>query len=405
MAVTGNPGLAELAPYPFERLRALLADLEPPADLPPVRLSIGEPQHPVPQLITEALKDGAGDSLGRYPASAGSVELRETITNWIRQRYGLADQAMSAERHVLPVAGTREALFAATQALLDRDRKPLVMMPNPFYQIYEGAAWLAGGAPVYLNTWADGQGLPDLDAITESTWARCGLIYLCSPGNPGGQVIPLDFWKRLFDLRDRHGFVIAADECYSELYRDENQPPLGLLEACQRAGRDDFNGCLVFHSLSKRSNAPGLRAGFVAGDSQLISRFASYRTYQGCALPLHTQAAAMVAWRDEAHVLANRDAYREKFQLASSRLQGVAPYAEPAAGFYVWLPVPEGDDENFARRLYAAQGVTVLPGRYLSRPTEQGDPGAGHVRLALVAPSGICEDALNRIRNFLIHQY
>lgn len=405
MAVIGNPGLAELAPYPFERLRALLADTKPPADLEPVRLSIGEPQHPVPPLITDALKTGVAESLGRYPASAGSGELRETIASWIRQRYALPDQAMCAERHVLPVAGTREALFAVTQALLDPARRPLVLMPNPFYQIYEGAAWLAGGAPVYLNTWADGQGLPDLDAVSESTWARCGLIYLCSPGNPGGQVIPLDFWKRLFALQDRHGFVIAADECYSELYRDENQPPLGLLEACRQSGRDDFNGCLVFHSLSKRSNAPGLRAGFVAGDARLISHFARYRTYQGCALPLHTQDAAMAAWRDEAHVLANRDAYREKFRLASARLQGIAPYEEPAAGFYVWLPVPGGDEEDFTRRLYAARGVTVLPGRYLSRPTEQGDPGARHVRLALVAPLGICEDALNRIRDFLTHQY
>ncbi len=405
MATPRNPALAQLHPYPFERLRTLLAGSEPPSRLKPVALSIGEPQHPAPSFVARALQDSVADSLGRYPASAGLPVLREGLAAWLRQRFHLMPAAMDAERHVLPVAGTREALFAVTQALLDPGSKPLVLMPNPFYQIYEGAALLAGGQPVYLNTHAGTDGLPDLDAVSEETWARCGLVYLCSPGNPNGRVIPQSVWDRLLALRERHGFVIAADECYSELYRDEAQPPLGLLGACRAFGNDAYRGCLVFHSLSKRSNLPGLRAGLVAGDAELIAAFARYRTYQGCALPQHTQQAALAAWQDEDHVRANRAAYRDKFGMATRLLQDIAPYREPEAGFYIWLPVPDGDDEAFARRLYAREAVTVLPGRYLSRPTPDGDPGAGHVRLALVAEAGICEDALERIRDFIQHHY
>ncbi|RZU98443.1 succinyldiaminopimelate transaminase [Spiribacter vilamensis] len=400
----GQPGLARLQPYPFERLRALLAGIEPPSEPAPVPLSIGEPKHPVPASIASALKDGVAESLGRYPASAGLPELREAIAGWLGQRFRLDDTAVDPDRHILPAAGTREALFAVTQALLDPADRPDVFMPNPFYQIYEGAALLAGGRPRMLNTDAD-SGLPVIEAVSDADWARCGLIYLCSPGNPTGRIIPQAFWQRLFRLQARHGFVIAADECYSELYRDESHPPLGLLQACAAEGRHGFEGCLVFHSLSKRSNVPGLRSGFIAGDARLIQAFRAYRTYQGCALPLHVQKASVAAWSDETHVRANRDAYREKFRRARAILADVAPYREPEAGFYIWLPVPGGDDEAFTRALYAATGITVLPGRYLSRPTADGDPGAGHVRMALVADTAVCEDAMRRIRQFIEQTY
>ena len=400
ISVPGQPGLARLQPYPFQRLRTLLSGIQPPADPPPVPLSIGEPKHPVPRLIADALHDGIAESLGRYPASAGQPELRESIATWLTRRFRLGDGGIEPERQILPAAGTREALFGVTQALLDPSDRPDVFMPNPFYQIYEGAALLAGGRPRLLNTDAE-SGLPGIEEIDETEWARCGLIYLCTPGNPTGRIIPQAFWARLFQLQARHGFVIVADECYSELYRDESQPPLGLLQACVADGRDDFEGCLIFHSLSKRSNVPGLRSGFIAGDARLIEAFQAYRTYQGCALPLHVQKASIAAWSDESHVYANREAYREKFRSARTILADVAPYREPEAGFYIWLPVPGGDDEAFTRRLYAATGITVLPGRYLSRPTAEGDPGAGHVRMALVADTAVCEDAMRRIREFI----
>lgn len=395
----GNPGLAGLHAYPFQRLRGLLEGIRPDPGATPVALSIGEPKHPVPGFVAEALRAGVHSGLARYPATAGMPELRAGIARWLRWRFQLTGTGIDADRHILPAAGTREALFAVTQALLDPAQRPGVFMPNPFYQIYEGAALLAGGRPRMLNPGADG--LPDLDAIGERDWGTCGLIYLCSPANPTGHVLTQAFWERLFAIRDRHGFVIAADECYSELYRDENDPPLGLLQACQAAGRDDFEGCLVFHSLSKRSNLPGLRSGFIAGDPALIRAFAAYRTYQGCALPHHVQQASLAAWGDEVHVRDNRAAYRAKFIRARQLLGGVAPYAEPEAGFYIWLPVAGGDDEAFTRSLYARTGISVLPGRYLSRPTPQGDPGAGHVRLALVAEQAICEDALLRMRRFI----
>jgi N-succinyldiaminopimelate aminotransferase len=400
----GQPGLRHLHPYPFERLRALLADTTPPSDYAPVALSIGEPRHPVPERITNAAAQALHDSLGRYPASIGEPALRETIAEWLVRRFGLGTERIDPERHILPAAGTREALFAVTQALLDPADRPAVAMPNPFYQIYEGAALLAGGIPHLMNTDA-ASGLPRLDDWQADDWARCGLIYLCSPGNPTGQVIPQRFWEELFAQQDRHGFVIAADECYSELYRDESNPPLGLLEACRAAGRDDFAGCLVFHSLSKRSNVPGLRSGFIAGDARLIKAFRAYRTYQGCALPAHVQQASRAAWEDETHVAANRAAYRDKFERAAAVLGELCAYRDPEAGFYLWLPVPDGDDEAFTRGLYRRTGVSVLPGRYLSRPTPQGDPGAGHVRLALVAEPAVCDDALERIRAFIEHSY
>lgn len=397
----GNPGLERLQPYPFQRLRALLDGIQAPTGVTPVPLSIGEPKHPAPDFIAETLRQAIDSGISRYPATLGTDALREGIAEWLQWRFKLPAGAINPATQVLPAAGTREALFAVTQALVDPVDRPGVIMPNPFYQIYEGAALLAGGEPIYLNTDAESDELPDLESIDAATWDRCGLVYICSPGNPSGRVLPQAFWNRLFTLQDQHGFLIAADECYSELYRDEDAPPLGLLAACHKAGRGDYTGCLVFHSLSKRSNVPGLRSGFIAGDATLIRDFAAYRTYQGCALPLHTQQASLVAWKDEVHVRANRAAYREKFNVATQLLQDVVPYREPEAGFYLWLPVPGGDDEAFTRALFAATGVTVLPGRYLSRPTAAGDPGAGHVRLALVAETGICEDALGRIRDFI----
>jgi len=396
-----HPGLARLQPYPFQRLRGLLEGVTPPADVTPVALSIGEPRHPVPEFITETLRQAIDTSIGRYPATLGTESLRSGIAEWLEWRFSLPSGGIDAATQILPAAGTREALFAVTQALVDPAERPGVIMPNPFYQIYEGAARLAGAEPIYLNTDPGSDELPDIDRIDAATWRRCGLIYLCSPGNPNGRVLPQSFWARLFALQDTHGFIIAADECYSELYRDEAAAPLGLLAACQAAGRPEYTGCLVFHSLSKRSNVPGLRSGFIAGDAQLIRDFAAYRTYQGCALPLHVQQASLMAWKDETHVRENRAAYRTKFAVASRLLQDVIPYREPEAGFYLWLSIPGGDDEAFARQLYATTGVTVLPGRYLSRPTAAGDPGAGRVRLALVAETGICEDALGRIRQFI----
>ncbi len=395
-----NAGLEYLQPYPFQRLQWLLKDVTPTAELEAIRLSIGEPKHPTPHCIVEALLEQTAAGIGIYPASAGLPALRETIAAWLNRRYALGPHGIDAESQIVPVAGTREGLFAVTQALVDPAKKPLVMMPNPFYQIYEGAALLAGAQPVLLNTTATSGHLPAFEHLRESDWARCGLIYLCSPGNPNGKVLPLGFWKDLLARQQQHGFVIVADECYAELYRDESQPPLGLLEACRRLGNDAYTGCLVFHSLSKRSNAPGLRSGFVAGDRELLDAFRRYRTYHGCALPHHVQAASIAAWSDEQHVRENRQAYRQKFDRASDVLQAALPYPEPEAGFYLWLPVPGGDDEAFARQLYEQMAITVLPGRYLSRPTPEGDPGAGHVRIALVAEAEICEDALARINAF-----
>lgn len=396
-----NPGIASLQPYPFERLRALIGDVSPPKAMTPTPLSIGEPQHPTPALITQALADHSAESLGKYPATLGLPALRECIADWLIKRFNLSPKAIDPNQNILPASGTREALFAVTQALLDPQEKPAVFMPNPFYQIYEGAALLAGGQPVFLNADERSDQLPDLRSVSKAQWKRCGIIYVCTPGNPSGRVIPQWFWEQLFALQDEHGFIIAADECYSELYRDETSPPLGLLSACQAAGRDRFDGCLVFHSLSKRSNAPGLRSGFIAGDAELIKAFGRYRTYQGCAQPLHVQHASIAAWQDEAHVRDNREAYRRKFQMASALIQPIQPYREPEAGFYIWLPVPSGDDEAFTRGLYQHTGVTVLPGSYLSRETARGNPGAGYVRIALVAAPAICEDALQRMADFL----
>jgi N-succinyldiaminopimelate aminotransferase len=394
-----NPDLERLHPYPFERLRTLLADATPPADRVHVALSIGEPRHPVPALVRDALVD-ALDGLGRYPVTAGNPELRQAIADWCTRRFTLPANALDPERHLLPVSGSREALFAFTQAAIDRSLDALVAMPNPFYQIYEGATLLAGAQPHYLACTADNGFIPDFDAVPDAIWRRCQLLFVCNPGNPTGAVMDQATLVRLLELAERHDFIVASDECYSELYIDEAKPPPGLLQAAITAGHDGFERCVVFNSLSKRSSVPGLRSGFVAGDARLIERFRLYRSYHGATLPPPSQAASTAAWRDEAHVVDNRDRYREKFNAVAPILGEVLQVEVPPAGFYLWPEVP-GDDRTFARDLFAAQHVTVLPGQFLSRPTADGDPGFGRVRIALVAPLADCVKAAGRIRDHL----
>jgi N-succinyldiaminopimelate aminotransferase len=390
-----NPRLPLLRPYPFERLRALLAGATPPARLRHIPLSIGEPRHAPPAFVLEALA-GALDTLGSYPQAIGLPELRATIARWLERRFALPAAAVDPETMVLPVNGTREGLFAFAQAVVDAGcPSPAVLMPNPFYQIYEGAALLAGAEPVYLDCDAASAYLPDLEAVPAATWARCQLLYLCSPGNPSGAVMPIDYLRRALELAQRHGFVIAADECYSEIYAEESRPPPGLLQAAYAAGNTAFERCVAFHSLSKRSSLPGLRSGFVAGDARILAAFRLYRTYHGCAVPVHTQLASIAAWRDEAHVVENRRLYREKFAAVVPLLRAAFEVDAPQGAFYLWPKV--GDDERFARGLFERQHVTVLPGSYLSRATPAGDPGRGRVRISLVASLEDCLEAARRI--------
>jgi N-succinyldiaminopimelate aminotransferase len=392
-----NPRLARLQPYPFEQLRALLAGITPPA-LAPIRLSIGEPQHATPALIRQALTDHL-DGLAVYPTTAGLDLLRETMAAWFTRRYRLPH--LDPASQVVPVNGTREALFSFAQAVVDVSRpSPLVVCPNPFYQIYEGAALLAGAETAFLNQTAeDGFGL-DLDSLKEDQWRRTQLLYVCTPGNPTGRVLTLDEWRAIFDRSDQYGFVIASDECYSEIYGDEHAPPLGGLEAAHRLGRKDFRHLVVFASLSKRSNAPGLRSGSVAGDATLVRQFLLYRTYHGCAMSLAVQHASIAAWRDETHVRDNRARYREKFATLVPMLKGAIEAPAPDAGFYVWARVPGGDDPRFVRDLFAATHVTVLPGQYLARDAHGVNPGRGYVRIALVPEIGECVEAARRIVEF-----
>jgi N-succinyldiaminopimelate aminotransferase len=389
-----NSRLQQLQPYPFEKLRALLAGLTPAPT--PIRLSIGEPQHPTPAFIGQAIA-GHLDGLSVYPATAGVDRLREAIAGWFVRRYGL--KALDPQTQVLPVNGTREALFAFGQAVIDPSRpNPAVVSPNPFYQIYEGAAVLAGAEPLFLNQAAGNGFALALDSLSSGQWARTQLLYVCSPANPSGRVLTLDEWRTLFDRSDRYGFVIASDECYSEIYGD--RAPLGALEAAQQLGRDRFTNLVVFNSLSKRSNAPGLRAGAVAGDAALLQRFLLYRTYHGCAMSLVAQHASMAAWNDESHVEENRHLYRQKFDALVPMLQGVIDVPRPEAGFYLWARVPGGDDETFARDLFAATHVTVLPGQYLARDAHGSNPGRGYVRMALVPDLAQCVEAAGRIVGF-----
>ncbi|WP_048306348.1 succinyldiaminopimelate transaminase [Halomonas sp. PR-M31] len=399
-----NPELDALKPYPFERLKALMAGVTPPADLTHIPLSIGEPQHAPPTSVLESLNHHVG-AVARYPSTLGLPELRATIADWATRRFNLAPQSLDPQRQVLPVNGTREAIFAFVQAALDRSRPARVAVPNPFYQIYEGATLLAGGQPLYLDCRADKGFLPDLEAVPAAAWREVQLVFVCSPGNPTGAVTPLEDFKRLIALADEHDFIVASDECYSELYLDESAPPPGLLEACAALGRHDYRRCIVFHSLSKRSNLPGLRSGFVAGDEALIAPFARYRTYHGCAMSLQVQQASTVAWGDEAHVQANREIYRQTFAAVVECLAPVLDFPSPQASFYLWPAVPDGDDETFARELYSQQHVTVLPGRYMSRESSQGNPGNGRVRMALVADPDTTLEAARRIRRFIEEHY
>jgi N-succinyldiaminopimelate aminotransferase len=394
-----NPDLDRLHPYPFERLASLLAG-QTGASAPIIDLAIGEPRHPAPAFILETLAQVLPEA-SRYPATRGTAVLREAIAAWLARRYALPAAAVDPERHVLPVNGTREALFAIAQCVVDRRHgDAAVVMPNPFYQIYEGAALLAGAQPCFVSCDAGNGYRPRFADVPESVWRRCQLLYLCSPANPAGVVLAEAELRALLELSDRHGFVIAADECYAEIYPDEDAPPAGLLQAAWGAGRADFRNCLVFHSLSKRSSVPGLRSGFVAGDADLIRRFLRYRTYHGSAMPPPVQAASAAAWSDDGHARANRCLYREKFDAVLTVLGTRPGVARPAGGFYLWPRVPV-DDEQFAKILYARCGVRVLPGSYLGRADGGVNPGAGHVRIALVAELDACVRAARHIGDTL----
>lgn len=385
-----NPHLEKLHPYPFEKLARLKAGITPPAGKREIVLAIGEPKDPPPAFIAETLAAHLG-ALSRYPSTRGLPELREAISSWLKRRFGVS---LDPEREILPVAGTREALFSFAQAVIDRSQNPLVLIPNPFYQIYEGAAILAGAEPYYLNATTGGRFLPDFDAVPESIWKRCQLLYLCTPHNPTGGVIPLEILQRLIDKAHRYDFLIASDECYSEIYRET--PPPGLLAAAAKMGNDRFSRCLIFHSLSKRSSAPGLRSGFVAGDAEVLERYYRYRTYHGATLPLPAQYASIAAWQDEAHVEENRRRYRRRFEIAAEILK-ITP---PEATFYSWLKTPV-DDQAFARELFARENVTVLPGSFLARTFQGQNPGKGYVRIAWVYPEEVCQETASRIASVL----
>ena len=392
-----NPLLARLHPYPFERLRELTRGIQPNPALRPIGLGIGEPRHATPALIEEAIRSHL-DGLSRYPATAGEPALREACAGWMQRRYGVA---VDAATQVLPVNGSREALFALAQTVVDPTRPgATVLCPNPFYQIYEGAALLAGAQTAFVNSDPARNFAADWDSVPDAVWARTQLLYVCSPGNPTGAVMPLAEWERLFALSDRHGFVIASDECYSEIYfRDE--PPLGSLQAAQALGRVGFPRLVALTSLSKRSNVPGMRSGFVAGDAAVLKQFLLYRTYHGSAMSPVVQAASSAAWNDEEHVVANRALYRRKFAEVTPLLAGVMDVALPDAGFYLWARVSDGDDVAFALRLLAQYNVAVLPGSLLARESGGINPGAGRVRMALVASVDECLEAARRIVSFL----
>lgn len=391
-----NPDLGKLQPYPFERLRELLAGASPPAQLPHVNLSIGEPKHATPPFIFEALTK-ALPGLAQYPSTIGVPELREAIAAWLARRFELP--VVDPATQVLPVNGSREALFAFAQAVVDRSRDALVISPNPFYQLYEGATLLAGALPLYLPTTPDNGFRMEFGRVTPDEWRRVQLVYVCSPANPTGRVMTLDEWRELFELSDRYGFVIASDECYSEIYFDEARPPLGGLQAARRLGRDGFPRLVAFGSLSKRSNVPGLRSGFVAGDAAVLKKFLLYRTYHGNAMSPPVQAASIAAWKDEAHVRENRRLYATKFAQATPIIARVLATSLPEAAFYLWARTPI-DDTEYARRLYAECNVTVLPGSFLARARDGLNPGAGFVRIALVAGVDEALDAARRIAEF-----
>lgn len=392
-----NPNLFRLHPYPFQKLRDLFKGVAPNTSLKPINLSIGEPKHDTPQLIKDAfITNLAG--LASYPTTAGETVLRQSIADWLVRRYGIP--APDIEKSIIPVNGSREALFAFAQAVIDTTHlAPVVISPNPFYQIYEGAALLAGAEPYFLNTLPENDFRMDYASVPESVWQRTQLMYVCSPGNPTGKVMSLDDWREVFELADKYGFVIASDECYSEIYFNEAQPPLGALQAAHLLGRSDYN-LVMFSSLSKRSNVPGMRSGFVAGDSKILEKFLLYRTYHGCAMNPSVQAASVAAWNDEIHVVENRRLYAEKFSTVTPMLSQCMDVGLPDAAFYLWAKVPM-PDTVFVRGLYEQFNVTVLPGSYLAREASGVNPGEGFVRIALVAPINDCVEAANRIRQYL----
>jgi N-succinyldiaminopimelate aminotransferase len=391
-----NPDLQRLQPYPFQKLARLFGATSANPAYQPVNLHIGEPKHATPQFIKDALVSGL-DGLANYPTTVGSETLRGTIATWLASRYGIP--LPDAKTQVLPVNGSREALFAFAQAVIDRSKAaPVVVCPNPFYQIYEGAAFLAGATPHFLNTFPEDDFALDFQQLPEEVWQRTQLIYVCSPGNPNGRVMPLEEWRTLFDMSDRHGFIIAADECYSEIYFGENKP-LGALQAAQLLGRGDYTNLVVFSSLSKRSNVPGMRSGFVAGDAGILERFALYRTYHGCAMNPAIQSASIAAWKDEKHVAENRHLYAEKFAKVIALLAPALPVSKPDAGFYLWIRTPI-DDTAYAQQLYRDYNVSVLPGSYLAREAQGVNPGANFIRLALVANLEETLEAARRIAEF-----
>ena len=398
-----NTGLEKLHPYPFEKLAQLKLETSVITDAKHIDLSIGEPKHTTPELILNELQKQLPRAAS-YPTTQGTDALRQAIAEWLIKRFKLPDNSMTAERNILPVNGTREALFAFAQCVIDSNsshsKAPIVISPNPFYQIYEGAALLAKAEPYYINCVEANGFLPDFDAVPEDIWQRCQLVYLCSPGNPTGAVLGHDTLGKLLKLADQYDFIIAADECYSEIYLDEDSPPTGLLQAASNLGRNDYRRCVVFHSLSKRSNVPGMRSGFVAGDGELIQTFLRYRTYHGCSMPIYTQMASIVAWQDEDHVRENRILYRQKFDAVLNILKPVMNVIKPDASFYLWPETPVSDIE-FAVGLYSRRNITVLPGSFLSRSISTGNPGKNRIRVALVADIDQCIEAAERICEYI----
>lgn len=395
-----NSNLSQLHPYPFEKLAQLFVGCEPPEDKPIIHWSVGEPKHPVPAFIQEAVAENLS-GLSKYPLTIGERQLRETIARWLNRRFKLGDGTVDPDRNILPVNGTREALFAIAQCVVDPKPDALVLMPNPFYQIYEGAALLAGAIPWFVNLDEANGFLPDFSEISPAIWNRCQLMYICTPGNPAGATMSTKALCEVIELAHKHNFVVASDECYSELYPFEDSPPPGLLQASHEMGNENFSRCIVFHSLSKRSSVPGMRSGFVAGDAEILEKFRLFRTYHGCAMSPPFQVASNLAWGDEEHVIENRRLYRTKFEKVidivdcpQMRLQN------PHGGFYLWAPTPV-DDKQFARELYQRENLVVLPGSFLSRIAHGKDPGARRVRMALVAPLDECIEAAKRLRGFL----
>ena len=394
-----NPDLNRLHPYPFEKLAQLKAGIVPDKALSHIALSIGEPRHAPPALVLEELVRSL-NKIANYPLTKGIPELRQSIANWLCRRFKLPADSMDIEKNILPVNGTREALFAFAQAMIKRDDNALILMPNPFYQIYEGAAILAGAEPSFYNTTAETNYLPDFEAISDERWRHCQLIYICTPGNPTGAVISKQQMKWLINKAEKFDFIIASDECYSEIYFDDNKQPCGLLEAASEMGNSEYKRCVVFHSLSKRSNLPGLRSGFVAGDAQIMQAFLKYRTYHGSAMSGHHQYASICAWNDEQHVTESREIYRQKFNTVLGILSPVMDVKLPDAGFYLW-PRTDMSDTDFAQKLFSQQNITVLPGQYLSRVADNINPGEHHIRMALVATPEETTEAAHRIKHFL----